>query len=213
MKSTRFFTLSLALFLLSTQALAETALQKHVRFFDTNGDRKISMSETYNGFRRLGFGVYDSTKSSTLVNLILGYQLSESVVGWVWNLSAIELDRIHLGKHGSDTGCYDAEGNFVPARLEKMFELYDADKDLALSEPEIQKMLAGNYTDYIGNMGSKAEFGMLMKIAGEERSSDNVVVRALTKVTLNSFYEGDLFFEIAAKLAQKNNSLDLKSDL
>jgi hypothetical protein len=35
---------------------SRTALQKHVDFLDTNRDGKITLSDTYCGLRRLGFG-------------------------------------------------------------------------------------------------------------------------------------------------------------
>jgi len=35
---------------------SRTALQKHVDFFDTNHDGKVTLSDTYQGLRRLGLG-------------------------------------------------------------------------------------------------------------------------------------------------------------
>ena len=50
---------------------SRTALQKHVDFFDTNHDGKITLFETYAGLRRLGFGAVRSAAFAGVINLSL----------------------------------------------------------------------------------------------------------------------------------------------
>lgn len=195
--------LMFAAILLSNTAQAEerTALQLHADFFDGNGDSWITWSETYTGCRQLGFSVASASGLASAINLALGTATN----GTTWT---INIDEIHLGKHGSDTGVYDAGGRFVPAAFEALFDNYDADGDDALSESEFDALYAGQFTDTAGSVASRAEFGLLMEIAGETRSREvyswwygttTEFYDVLTRDTLESFYDGSLFYEIAGQ--------------
>ena len=57
----------------STQASNKlTALQKHVMFFDQDGDGKITVGETFDGLRELGFGYTRSSAFAFAINAGLG---------------------------------------------------------------------------------------------------------------------------------------------
>lgn len=167
-----------------------TALQKHVDFFDRNGDGQIRVWETYQGCRALGMGRLLSTGAAVAINLALGIKSGSP---W-YKLLTIQTDGIHQGKHGGDTGIYDADGNFVQARFDAMFAQHDSNSDGALSEAEVEQMLVVNGGGQ-PSLGSKAEFGLLMKLAGEDTPDG----RVLTRQRLEAFYDGSLFYQLAGE--------------
>ncbi len=167
-----------------------SALQKHVDFFDTNNDGRISLSDTYRGLRRLGLGAARSAAFAVVINVALGWPTSGAP-----SLTVVT-KRIHLGKHGSDTGVYDKAGHFSLPRFKRLFDRHDADGDGALGREELARMFARNRTDLIGHLGSKAEFGLLLDLAGEPRNGRKV----LTRERLERFYNGSLFYQLAEEV-------------
>jgi len=175
---------------------SRTALQKHVDFFDTNHDGKITLSDTYRGLRRLGIGTVRSTAFAGVINAALG-----SLTSGAPSLT-VDAERIHAGKHGSDTGIYDKNGRFSLPRFRRLFAKFDADGDGALDGEELTRLFADNRTDLVGHLGSKAEFGLLLDVAGEERNGKKV----LTRGRLQRFYNGSLFYQVAEEVAARRAS-------
>ncbi|MBM3461215.1 MAG: hypothetical protein FJX76_03845 [Armatimonadetes bacterium] len=174
-----------------------TALQKHVDYFDADGDGQIPISETYNGLRALGLGRARATLAATLINTIMGPATSSS---WL-SPTTIDIDNIHLGVHGSDSGVYDDAGNFVPEKFEEMFPRFDTNQDNALSGDELNAMRAANETDS-GSVAAKAEFDMLLRLAGQDQlTSDGHVIRVMTRERMAQLYDGTLFHNLAAERA------------
>ncbi len=58
-------------------------------------------------------------------------------------------------------------------------------------------VLQGNRTDLLGHLGSMAEFGLLLYLAGEDRKGRKV----LTRQRLERFYNGSLFYQLADEVA------------
>ncbi|MFT4976971.1 MAG: peroxygenase [Myxococcota bacterium] len=184
----------------TAQASERTALQLHADFFDVDVDGFVEWTETYTRCRALGFSTVTSSGLASAINLALG----STTGGSTWT---INLDNIEAGIHGSDTGIYDADGDFVPSAFEAIFSRYDADGDDAISDTEIDALYSGQFTDLTGSLASKAEFGLLFDIAGEEREvelpcswfcdtyTDTEVV--LTRATMTAFYDGSLFYTVA----------------
>lgn len=191
-----------------SSAHAETALQMHVAFFDRDSDGMITWSDTYEGCRALGFGVAKSAALASAINLALG----SSTGGGTFTVS---LENIHLGKHDSDTDVYDENGNYSHKMFERLFNTYDTDGDDALSEDEFSALYSRKYESAAGSVGSRAEFGLLLDIAGVDRSKTStwsacsywwcpsytrtVSYKALTKDTMSEFYDGSLFYTIAGE--------------
>lgn len=175
---------------------SRTALQKHVDFFDTNHDGKITLSDTYRGLRRLGFGTLRSAGFAGVINAALGSSTSRAPS------LTVDAGRIHAAKHRSDTGVYDQKGRFSPPRFNRLFAKYDANGDGALDGRELARLFSDNRTDLIGHLGSKAEFGLLMELAGETRNGKKV----LTRQRLEHFYDGSLFYELAEDVASRRAS-------
>lgn len=59
-----------------------------------------------------------------------------------------------------------------------------------------------NRTNLVGHLGSKAEFGLLLDLAGEDRNGKKV----LTRVRLERFYNGSLFYQLAEEVAARRAS-------
>ena len=72
---------------------SRTALQKHVDFFDTNHDGKITLADTYRGLRRLGLGTVRSATFAGVINAALGSSTSGAPS------LTVDAERIHAGKH------------------------------------------------------------------------------------------------------------------
>ena len=166
-----------------------TALRKHVDFFDGDGNARITLAETYRGFRRLGFDPVRSGVFASVIHLALGPRTSGSLT------LTIDARRIHLGKHSSDTGIFDSLGRFSGVSFNRRFDENDEDKDGALNANELSRMLARRRTDWVGHLASRAEFGLLLGLAGELRGNQKV----LTRERLASFYEGTLLYLLAAE--------------
>lgn len=170
-----------------------TPLQRHVDFFDRDGDSFTTVGETYQGLRALGVGRILSGAAAVGINLGLARK-----TGAEWYSLTIQNNNIHLGKHDSDSDVYDEKGNFVQAKFDEMFEKHDTDKNGALSKAEIDAMLEANKESKVGRVASGAEFGLLLRIAGEENASGE---RELTRGRMESFYDGSLFFKLEAERA------------
>ena len=164
-----------------------TALQKHVDFFDSNHDGRITFMETYEGLRRLGVGALRSLTFASVINAALGPATSRGLT------LTIDTARIELARHGSDTGVYDKIGRFAPARFRALFARYDVKGDGALGARELARMFSRNRTDVLGHLGSVAEFSLLLELAGEKLGRR----RVLTRERLEHFYNGSLFYKLA----------------
>jgi peroxygenase len=166
---------------------SRTALQKHVDFFDTDRDGKITPLETYQGLRRLGLGALRSAVFGGIINAALGSSTSRAPS------LTIDANHIEAGMHGSDTGVFDERGFFVQESFDRLFARYDRDGDGALDQEELSRFFKGNRTDLLGHLGSMAEFELLLTLAGEDREGRKV----LTRQRLGEFYDGSLFYQLA----------------
>ncbi|MHB8797776.1 MAG: caleosin family protein [Thermoanaerobaculia bacterium] len=166
---------------------SRTPLQKHVDFFDTDRDGKITLLETYQGLRRLGLGALRSALFGGVINAALGSPTSGAPS------LTVDTNHIEAGKHGSDTGVFDESGFFVKERFDRMLARYDGDGDGALDSEELARLFEGNRTDFVGHLGSMAEFRLLLTLAGEDRNGRKV----LTRRRLEEFYDGSLFHQLA----------------
>lgn len=173
------------------QSSGRTALQKQVDFFDTNQDQKITLGETYRGMRSIGVGRAKSVLVSLITNGAFGY-----ASGSPWHSPlTVRTETIHEAKHGGDTDVYNNEGLFDAERFEAIFE-HDLNGDGALSETELAAMLESRRDeDGFGARASKAGFGLLMEVGGEDQGGE----RVLTRETLTEFYEGTLFYRLSGR--------------
>jgi len=179
----------------TASAADRTALQKHVDFFDRNNNGQITVSETYEGLRALGFSGWRSWGFAVAINAGLGRATGAS---W-WSPLTVYTANIHKGKHDSDTDSYDTKGEFNQAEFDDIFVKYDEDGDDALTESEFEAFYRGNREDAASSTVSTFEFDLLMEIAGEWRYVDGGWTQALTRQKLIEFYDGSLFYVIAGE--------------
>lgn len=171
-----------------------TPLQKHVMFFDANADGTITLDETKQGLKRLGLGGGLATGGALFINLGLRQAA---------NGLSIEVAKIHKAKHGSDTGAFDGEGRFVLTRFGQIMT-FDANRSGTLSWAELKAMIAKNKTDTAGSIASKAEFGLLIKLAADAKETEGgKQVAAISEARLRALYDGSLFHTIAAERGRK----------
>ncbi|XP_062220212.1 probable peroxygenase 5 [Phragmites australis] len=171
-----------------------TDLQKHAAFFDGDGDGVVSLSETYQAFRALGFGVGMSSISAAFINGALGSKTRPE------NATSSHLDiyieNIHKGIHGSDTGSYDAEGRFVPEKFDEIFTKNAKTVPDALTSDEIDALLLANREpgDYEGWVGATSEWKILYSL-GKDKDG------LLRKDVARGAYDGSLFHQLVQERA------------
>ncbi|XP_062220985.1 probable peroxygenase 5 isoform X2 [Phragmites australis] len=168
-----------------------TALQKHTAFFDSNHDGIVTFDETYEGLKEVGVGTVTAKASAAFINAALGPKTRPD------NSNSSRMDiyivNIHKGIHGSDTGAYDAQGRFVPEKLDEMFAKHGKNVSNALTKDELDEMLKANREDkdFKGWLGASAEWKMLYNIAKDKDGY-------LPKGTVRAVYDGTLFYQLAA---------------
>jgi len=167
-----------------------SVLQQHVAFFDKDQDGIIYPSDTYKGFRAIGFNVLFSLFAAVIINVAFSYY---TLPGWIPSLKfPIYVDNIHRAKHGSDTEVYDTEGRFDPAKFDAIFSKYAIKHKDKLTFWEIQCMLKGNRNsnDPLGWAAAELEWVALYLIA----KNKNGLVK---KETIRRMFDGSLFEALA----------------
>ncbi|CAL1408189.1 unnamed protein product [Linum trigynum] len=161
-------------------------LQKHVMFFDRNHDGIIYPWETFQGFRAIGCGFLLSSAAAIFINLGLSSKTRPGRFPSL--LLPIEIRNIQRSKHGSDSGAYDSEGRFVPAKFEEIFAKHARSHPNALTSDELGEMLKHNREpkDYAGWLASYSEWKILFLLA---KDKDGL----LHKDTARAVYDGSLF--------------------
>ena len=175
----------------------KTALQKHVAFFDLNGDGIIEVSETRARLRQLGF----SWAKSAVLSFGIHAGLAKSTSDSFWNLVRLRLsvDKMHLGIHAADTGIYDAQGYFVPKAFARIFANHAKTSPNFLTESEFQNMIEANSKRRPGRLGkfaAKQEFGLLLDIASDGTHGTQ---RTISRERMKRFYDGTLLYELVGE--------------
>lgn len=168
-----------------------TPLQKHLMFFDGDHDGILTLDETKAGLKRLGLNPLTALGGAVFIHA----GLQQARAGGL----KLDIAKIQFAKHKSDSGAFDAEGRFVPAAFDRMFT-FDTNQSGSLSWSELSKMIAANKQDAKGNLASKAEFGLLIKLAADTTETDGKdQVPALSRARLQAVYTGNVFYDVAAE--------------
>uniref|UniRef100_A0A0D9VKP5 EF-hand domain-containing protein n=1 Tax=Leersia perrieri TaxID=77586 RepID=A0A0D9VKP5_9ORYZ len=169
-----------------------TELQKHVAFFDSDHNGIISFSETYEGFRALGFGIISSTLSATFINGDLGLKTRPETA--TESLFSIYIENIHKGIHGSATGVYDSEGRFVQEKFDEIFTKHAKTVPDSLAPGEVDEMIRSNKQpeDYKGWLGASMEWSATFNLGVDKDGF-------LRKDTVRAVYNGSFFSNLASE--------------
>jgi peroxygenase len=179
---------------------ADTTLQRHVSFFDDNGDRGVGFAECTRGLKALGLpiGVAEAAALAIVV------PLSRLTRGSLLALN-VDIENIQKGKHDSDTGILDRRGRFDARRFEKVFgacSTVDHSGDKAFTATELTKMINVNRKTLLGSLASTAEWLLLLVLAADTKAVEGgTTVPALSVARVKSFYDGTLFYKLAKELA------------
>jgi peroxygenase len=166
-----------------------TPLQRHVSFFDYNGDGYVTVLEDYRGLRALGIDPVSATAFASAINAALGTPTEG------YPSLTISIYGIANGVHGSDTGIYDSQGHFVPQAFDRLFDDWDRNGSGGLDPAELVARTVddGDLGDLFGVTASVAEFGLLYAVAAEDGE--------LTRDRMRAFYDGTLFYDLAEERA------------
>jgi len=171
----------------------QTALQKHVGFFDLNGNGTVSVSETAEGLQSLGIGTAKSWLGGLFVNLVIGTMTRG------YPSTSIDLNNIQKGKHEGDTGAFNADGQFDRDKFNDFFKKFDKDGDGNLNRQEIENFVNRNPKSFIGKLFVQLELPVLLKLAGEDVTLNGETTRVLSREKLEKFYDGSLLYEMAGR--------------
>ncbi|MCO5571602.1 hypothetical protein L7F22_025348 [Adiantum nelumboides] len=173
-----------------------TVLQQHVEFFDRNKDGIIYPWETFEGFRAIGFNYLISFFGMVLINGTMSYATQPS---WLPSpVFSIHIRNMHKAVHGSDTGVYDNEGRFVPAKFEEIFAKYAKTSPDRMSWDELNEMTESlkDVHDFFGWAANKLEWGITFLLLKDEEGF-------VSKELIRGMYDGSVFYSVEKELADK----------
>ena len=178
----------------------DTTLQRHVSFFDDNGDRGVDVGECTRGLKALGVPVGIAEAAALAIVVPLSIQTRGSLLAM-----NVDIDNIHKSKHDSDTGILDKRGRFNAKRFDKVFggrSTVDRDGDKAFHATELTHMISANRETLLGTLVSTVEWRLLLALAADTKAMEGgKTVPALSVARIKSFYDGTLFYQLAREHA------------
>ena len=175
---------------------ADTTLQRHVSFFDDNGDRGVDVAECARGLRALGLPIGVAEAAALAIVVPLSLQTRGSLLAM-----NVDIDKIQKSMHDGDTGILDKQGRFNARRFDKVFGAHstvDCNGDKAFTATELTKMIRANRETLAGYVAAIAEWQLLLMIAADTHAVEgDHSVPALSVTRIKSFYDGTLFYKLA----------------
>ncbi|PSC73727.1 caleosin CLO3-2 isoform B [Micractinium conductrix] len=175
---------------------AMTVMQQHIAFWDRDNDGMLWPSDTYVGFRKLGFNVFLSAIAVPIIHGTFSWWTQNS---WLPDPAfRIRMGNIHRGKHGSDSETYDTEGRFVPQKFEELFSKYDKGNKGGLSFQDVQDMVRGNRNimDPTGWIAGWLEWNVSYYMAAKDTPRG----RLLLKDDVRRIIDGTIFYAVAREV-------------
>ncbi|HEX3774689.1 MAG TPA: caleosin family protein [Polyangiaceae bacterium] len=188
-----------------------TPLERHVSYFDPDGDGEITMTQTFRGLRGVGVGVLIATLLTILINLFLGY-LTQGKPS-----TRVSVRDIARGKHPFDTGSFDPKGEIDEANFAALFSGPTASPPFdRLTRQEIRTMIVkrgdpkkpfGELGSVLSNWFSGREIQLLLCVASDCKKTlaGSEEAPAISRRTLRRFYTGHLLFLLARRKRIKDS--------
>ena len=175
---------------------ADTTLQRHVSFFDDDGDRGVGVLECARGLRAIGMPIGLAEAVALAIVAPLSMQTRGSLLAM-----NVDVENVQKGKHVGDTGILDRRGRFDARRFAKVFgarSTVDRNGDKAFTASELIRMVNENRKTLAGYVAAVAEWQLLLVLAADTRAVvGGRAVPALTEARIKSFYDGTLFYKLA----------------
>ncbi len=175
---------------------SDTTLQRHLSFFDDNGDRGVDLAECTRGLKALGLPIGVAEAFALAIVAALSLQTRGSLLAM-----NVDIESAQKGKHDSDTGILDRRGRFNARRFVKVFGAHstvDRNGDKAFTATELMRMIKANRETLAGYVAAIAEWQLLLMIAADTHAVEgDHTVPALSVARMKSFYDGTLFYELA----------------
>lgn len=180
-----------------------TALERHVSYFDTDADGKITMAQTFRGLRKIGVDPITSAGLTLLINGFLGYLTNGRPS------LKVSVRDIARGKHPFDTGIFDEQGEMERSKFECLFTAPTAQPPFdRLTQTEIRNMIVkrgdpkkpfGELGSVLSNWFSGREIQLLLCVASDckKATPSGEEQPAISLRTLRRFYTGHLLFLLA----------------
>jgi hypothetical protein len=174
----------------------------HARFFDTNFDGKISYTESRVGLQDLKFGDRISYVLAGVANLVLGEGARAPAGSSLWyrlkNLFTVDLDHLTASAKAEAGGVALDPIKRVDSQMK-----FDTGNKGSLTLAELSAWVDAEHPG--GSNGrTKLGFGQLVQIGADttkvvsEKGVDKTMP-AISRTSLEHFYEGTLFYDIAAR--------------
>lgn len=176
-----------------------TVLQQHVEFFDRNKDGIIYPWETFEGFRAIGFGWIISFLGMLLINGSMSYATQPS---WLPSpVFSIHIKNMHKAVHGSDTGVYDNQGRFIPAKFEVIFAKYAKTFPDRMTFDELFEMTESlrDAYDLFGWTANKLEWAITFLLLKDDKGF-------VSKESIRGVYDGSVFYYVEKKRSAQKMS-------
>jgi len=180
-----------------------TPLERHVSYFDRDGDGQITPAQTFRGLRGVGVPAFTALGLTLLINLFLGY-LTHGKPSL-----KVSVRDIARGKHPFDTGSFDARGEIDEVNFEALFASPStAEPRDRLTREEIRNVIVkrgdpkkpfGELGSALSNWFSGREIQLLLCVASDCKKvlPHGEAVPAISRRTLRRFYTGHLLFLLA----------------
>jgi len=199
---------------------AQTALQKHIEYFDADNDGVISPLDTYRGLRDIDCAIWFCLVSALAIHLPFSYPTLPSfnptnekqiflsfiltLPARLWSYVPDPFLRIYLANisrdmHGSNTQAYDSQGQFEPVKFEEIFEKFSSSpsKDsLTISDTITMWHSQFKLLDFFGPVANAVEWFAAWYVVWP---SDG----RLKKQDVAAVYDGSIFYKLLDERAVK----------
>jgi len=178
----------------------ETALQRHVAFFDPERTGEVTIAQTWAGLASLGIPAHWRVLLTPIINGFLGY-LTQGKLSF-----RIAVAKINEGKHPFDSGSYGDDGEIDEPALATlsaaatMGSLTAREMRALILQRGNRRPQMGKLAGSLGSWFSGKEVRLFFCIAADTtKKEDGKDVPAVTPRTLRRLYDGSLFHTLARR--------------